>query len=214
MVENALVAKEIYPDWIIHLYHNETCLPKVIDVLKTFDNVKLILINQKNNKASNMLWRFYPAFNCEKEDIVIIRDCDSLLNLREKSAVEEFINSDKDFHIMRDNPSHKSLIMGGMWGVKNGLLLPLKEKFDEVYLQCLKNDKRNLDQKWLSEIVYPYVKNNAIIHASFNRYEEGCLRFKSNKYRFVGAIEVHAPRTRKLFNEENKKLYRRPLYSY
>ena len=50
---------------------------------------------------------------------MISRDADSRLSLREKEAVEKWINSDKDFHIMRDHPHHYYPILGGTWGFKN-----------------------------------------------------------------------------------------------
>ena len=37
---------------------------------------------------------------------------------REVAAVTKFIQSEKDFHIMRDNPQHGVPIMGGTWGIK------------------------------------------------------------------------------------------------
>ena len=62
-----------------------------------------------------MFWRFEPAGE-EDVDVMISRDTDSRLNLREKFAVEEWLESDKGFHIMRDHPHHGYPVLGGMWG--------------------------------------------------------------------------------------------------
>ena len=36
----------------------------------------------------------------------------------EQEAVEEWLNSNKKFHIMRDHPDHGTEILGGTWGCK------------------------------------------------------------------------------------------------
>ena len=50
--------------------------------------------------------------NDDTVDRYIIRDVDSRLNIRERFAVEEWINSDKQFHLMRDHPQQAAVIMG------------------------------------------------------------------------------------------------------
>ena len=88
-----------------------------------------------------MFWRFDPAFS-EKDVIMIFRDTDSRLNQREKVAVDKWLESDKDFHILRDHPYHTTQIMGGMWGSRNNILFPLKEQ----YATFVKNGNRSADQ--------------------------------------------------------------------
>jgi len=48
-----------------------------------------------------MLWRFTVVAD-PTVDRFIVRDVDSRLNYRESIAVEEWIQSNKSFHIMRD----------------------------------------------------------------------------------------------------------------
>ena len=76
-------------------------------------------MNEKGD-WTGMFWRFLAADHLS--DIVLSRDTDSRLNKREKAAVDEWLNSDKDFHIMRDHPYHATEILGGMWGCRNGIL--------------------------------------------------------------------------------------------
>ena len=53
-----------------------------------------------------------------KVDIIISRDLDSRFDDREQAAVNEWIRSEKSFHIMRDHPQHRASILGGLWGSK------------------------------------------------------------------------------------------------
>ena len=59
----------------------------------------------------------YPVLH-QDVDVLLVRDLDSHISMREVSAVKEFLNSTKDFHIMRDHPFHIQPIMGGLWGIR------------------------------------------------------------------------------------------------
>ena len=49
---------------------------------------------------------------------MISRDLDSRFSDREKFAVQEWLNSNKSHHIMRDHPHHDFEVLGGLWGSK------------------------------------------------------------------------------------------------
>ena len=51
-------------------------------------------------------------------DIILVRDLDSNITPREVSAYEDFIQSEKQIHIMRDHPDHGVQMLGGTWGAK------------------------------------------------------------------------------------------------
>ena len=51
-------------------------------------------------------------------DLYVSRDLDSRLNERELAAVQEWLDSSKEFHFMRDHPQHGTTILGGVWGCK------------------------------------------------------------------------------------------------
>lgn len=46
------------------------------------------------------------------------RDLDSRFSDREYAAVQDWLKSDKVFHVMRDHPLHDFSIFGGLWGSK------------------------------------------------------------------------------------------------
>merc|ERR1711976_480857 len=68
-------------------------------------------------KVYPLIWRFFPILD-QDVDVLLVRDLDSHISRREVSAVNEFLNSSKDFHIMRDHPFHIQPIMGGLWGIR------------------------------------------------------------------------------------------------
>ena len=65
-----------------------------------------------------MTWRFLVMGDRTIEKFAI-RDLDSSLTSRERAAVDEWENSNYPLHGMRDHPSHKLKILGGMWGGDN-----------------------------------------------------------------------------------------------
>ena len=132
---------------------------------------------------TGMFWRFYA---CEDSDIMISRDVDSRLGNREKFAVDEWLSSDKDFHIMRDHPHHNTVILVGMWGCRNSILKNIRNTIDEY----VKGNFWQVDQNFLREKIYPIVKNNLFIHDSYLNYEKEKNNFPKERIKneFVGDV--------------------------
>lgn len=97
------------------------------------------------------------------------RDLDSPLTLRERAAVNEWLSSNKSFHVMRDHPFHFQTIMGGMWGYRPLFNITLTRlflsKFRDVSL--MKRFNGSWDQDFLYKEVWPLVKNDALVHDSY-----------------------------------------------
>ena len=177
-IRNADLALEIYKDWECWFYVGQSTPQATIDELIMRDNCKVILQSEKGN-WSGMFWRFYPASDSNVE-VMISRDADSRLNMREFLAVEEWLRSDKSFHIMRDHPYHTTVILGGMWGCKFPVLKNMKSMIDEY----TKGEFWQVDQNFLREIVYPLIKNDAIVHDEF--FEKKPFPTAREPNRFVG----------------------------
>ena len=60
----------------------------------------------------------FSLMRARQVDIAMFRDLDSLLSAREKSAVEDWLQSKHILHVMRDHPGHDAPILAGMWGAK------------------------------------------------------------------------------------------------
>ena len=59
-----------------------------------------------------MNWRFFPSLD-PQVDVMVSRDLDSLISAREAAAVQEWLASDKQIHVMRDHPHHGTVMLGG-----------------------------------------------------------------------------------------------------
>lgn len=161
-VKNAIIAQDLFPDWTCRFYVADDVPEHITNKLIDLGNSEIV--NMYGTGWNGMFWRFLAA---DSDDTVIVRDTDSRLGTREKAAVEAWLASNKDFHIMRDHPYHAIEILGGMWGVKNGLLkgvlIPEMEKWDKGEY----DDQYQVDQKFLREVVYTMVRGKAMVHDEF-----------------------------------------------
>lgn len=160
-LRNAELAKEIYPDWICRFYVGKSVPYPYILQLKSFDNVQVVE-REEYGDWRGMFWRFLPASE-EGIEAMISRDTDSRLTLREKAAVDAWMASEKGFHIMRDHPWHKFPVLGGMWGVKSGVL-PDMENMIENFAQ---QDKYGTDYEFFAQEVMPIIQNDVMVHDEF-----------------------------------------------
>ena len=164
MIVNAEMAKSIYPEWTVRIYHDETVPTHVIKRLNAL-SAKTIDINGLNiAKMPGTFWRFL-ALQDNNVDVVIFRDADSLLSEREKYLVDDWLLSDKPFHVIRDWYSHTDLILAGLWGARSGLL----PNIYELILSYINNNKihpTHADQMFLAEVIWPKIYRYCKHHSS------------------------------------------------
>jgi hypothetical protein len=185
-IKNAKISQIYYPDFECWFYiHKETVPQTIIDELNILSNVKIIFKNGDLTNNKSRMWRF-EAIDDPEVEIMMSRDTDTRILLREKLAVDEWLNSNKLFHIMRDHPHHNTNILAGMFGTKKNNNITSWCKLINDYVQY---DNRDYDQTFLSNYIYPNIINDCIIHASFYKKENFCLDFPieyNEKRDFVG----------------------------
>jgi hypothetical protein len=167
--------------------HIETVPEEIIEKLREFNNTKIIIKSGDltNETCKPRMWRF-EAIDDPEVEIMMSRDTDTRFTIREKMAVDEWLSSNKVFHIMRDHPCHDYNIMAGMFGTKKIEKIPNWKRLIDNYFST------NLcfyDQLFLRDAIYPHIKDNSIIHATFHQFEPNCRRFPikyCDEYRFVG----------------------------
>jgi len=177
-IRNAELALKHYPDWICRFHIGQSTPSEIIEDLRNRTNTEIVL-KSEDGDWTGMFWRFLDASDLSA-DVMISRDTDSRLNGREAEAVSEWLQTDKNFHIMRDHPYHKTEILGGMWGVKNPFLGDMKHLISKYAM----GDFWQVDQNFLREVIYPIVKDNSLVHDEF--FEENPFPTKRKKGYFVG----------------------------
>ena len=161
-INNAIKIREIFgEDWIIRFYvKNVNSM-----ILDKLNELGCEIIDMTNSYIKNGM--FFRFLSIKKNNIVMIRDCDSYVSYREKMMITDFLNSKKKLHIIRDHPNHKEHITGGLFGFNNSDI-DIEEIIKSTELKDI--DRYNVDQFFLSKFIYPKYKNNMLIHDSFNHY--------------------------------------------
>jgi hypothetical protein len=181
-IENAKLVNEIYQGWIGRFYCGKSVPENIINILKNIPNTEVIIMDEDGD-WTGMFWRFLA---CKDSDVMLSRDTDSRLSLREKLAVDEWLESDKDFHIMRDHPYHTTEILGGMWGCRNGIL----NNIESDIINYNKGNFWQVDQNFLREKIYPEVLKISFVHDSFFNIEKNRKPFPQERINkeFVGDV--------------------------
>jgi len=168
-IKNAEIKKEVFIGWEMWVYHNDTVPQDILDKLIELD-VKLINTNE-NNGFFGSLWRFNPITEPNIE-YFISRDCDSRISLRDETAVNEWIESGKSFHIIRDHPiGHGWPMNAGMWGSKGNSITDFKNMMSDYLIINNRTDDKSIDQCFLRDIIHPIVSTDLFLHDEYYNYE-------------------------------------------
>ena len=179
-IKNANLSKEFYPDWISRFYVHKDVDISIINEIKSAQNTEISIVNETPDWKS-MFWRFFPVFDNDTE-CFICRDCDSRLSDREVAAVNEWSNSDKLVHIMRDHPWHRFVMLGGMIGFKKeafGILINSLSNFNPT-------NEYGTDYVFFNNVLYPQVKGLSLVHDEF--FEKKPFPTKRKNFEFVGEV--------------------------
>lgn len=156
---NAKIAKELFPDWQYRVYIGSSVPEQYFKALEDMKNVDLYRVDESIS-GYGMFWRFNAIFESD-DNIMICRDSDTRLIEREKKCIDEWLDSDKQFLIIRDHPRHFDFpILGGMWGVKGKINSNLKDTMKGYQ----NNFQYGSDQYWLAHHIWPIAKENCMIH--------------------------------------------------
>ena len=159
-IDNLLSASTIYPGWILRFYLDDTVPMQIHNTLLTL-GAEVNVEPPGQNNLERLAWRFKVA-NDLSVSRFLVRDVDSVINLREKLAVDEWISSNLYFHVMRDWWTHTDLILAGMWGGVSGVLPPLEQMLRRYKSSAM--DTPNIDQWFLRDKVWAYIRGSCFVH--------------------------------------------------
>ena len=136
---------KIYDDWVLRVYYDlepdHHLMKDMCEMACSNPNIDLCYVKELPglgdiSKVFAMNWRFMPMLDPQVSHMVS-RDLDSLITQREKDAVEEWLDSDKAFHFMRDHPAHSIEVLGSGWGIR---MSPLERTFiDSAFMRAVKD---------------------------------------------------------------------------
>jgi hypothetical protein len=180
-LRNAEIAKEIYPDWKCRYYVSDTVPDEIISKLEKKENTEIIHKRGYEDSWENAFWRNETCWD-DNVHISVFRDADSRLSYREKYAVDEWLESDKTFHIMRDHPHHGFEILAGMWGYRRN---------DQYYMKDLFSSFKPQNSYWdeyefFRKVLFPKIGQDKMTHDEF--FDKKPFPTKRKDKEFVGDV--------------------------
>lgn len=164
LLENIIIIKNKLPNFYVFIYVGNGVPENYINLYSSYDKVKLIYTNRIGH--DNMINRFF-AIDEDNVELMIVRDADSRIHNRDLWCIHHFISSHFAAHTIRDHPDHQAKIMGGLWGLKKGLL---NDKIKNIY--SFYNNKSSVinqmqhDQYFLRNAIYNLIKKYLIIYTN------------------------------------------------
>ena len=123
-----------------------------------------------------MNWRFFPTLD-PQVDIYLCRDLDSRVNEREVAAVEEWLESGRAVHSMRDHPGHVIPMLGAGWGARLDTETgteSVRTRWRQSWVSILQDQltyaergSKGPDQTILTRHVWPWARSEAMQHDSY-----------------------------------------------
>lgn len=172
-IRNMEMAEEVYPGWETRFFVHQNVPKNIVDKLMSKTTLNsVILMPPEPANSDCMFWRLSPLTDPLVE-VFISRDCDSRLNDKEHQAVLEWLNSDKQFHCMRDHAYHGfPPVLGGMCGFKTRG--PVDPHWIFHHVSRFKQGKYGNDQNGLLDLYNG-------LHGLFMEHDDS-LRFKGMRF--------------------------------
>lgn len=176
-LRNLLLAPDLFPDWELWFYVDNSVSPGFLDIIKQLGG-QVLLQPDNQTQREKLCWRFNVA-NDENVGYFLVRDADSVFSLREANAVEEWIQSEKWFHIIRDWWTHTDLILAGLWGGVAGVLPNIQDTLSQYSPNSVTTP--NIDQWFLRDCLWRHIKTSCLTH-------DRCFNFDGNAKPVPGKI--------------------------
>lgn len=165
------------PGWKIRLYLGDTPANDLefLAQLAEYADLDIHWCEGEAEDWKSTFWRF-RALKDPSYDFYLFRDVDSRPILRERLAVEAWLKSDRNYHIMRDHPRHGAPLLAGMWGVK----APEANKLSRLFPDSLSGEKSYymVEQDFLRHTVWPRARMSVLQHVDCE------WTFKTQSYPF------------------------------
>ena len=159
-LRNALLIPDLYPGWQAR-FHLDTTVPLEFKELLQSLGAEVRLMHAGQTMRQKLCWRFQVA-NDPAVGRFLVRDCDSVVNQREVAAVQQWLASERWFHVMRDWWSHTDPILAGLWGGVAGVLPDLTALLS-TYRPPAK-ETANVDQWFLRDLLWGSIRPLALVH--------------------------------------------------
>ncbi len=206
LLENIGLIGLHFPSWKVYVYYAPDVDDAMIRQLQACTSV--VLRPTGVTGPQNMIHRFF-AIDEEDVELMMVRDADSRVHWRDRWTIREFLRQPQFIaHTIRDHIEHTASMMGGLWGLRKSSGICVRDEYN-AYNPTRLDHRWGHDQNFLSDVLYPKVVNQLLVHYSNKRVklEENAVEipfeWSNDLYcgqccdvQFVDKWESDAPRLR------------------
>ncbi|MBS0205274.1 MAG: class I SAM-dependent methyltransferase [Planctomycetes bacterium] len=163
-IENAKLAKWIYPDWTVRVYVDDSTPAATIDALQ-LAAAEVVPAPGWPNWRGGLFWRLQaiddPGFVRWG-----IRDTDSRATYRERQAIESWLDSGLSLHTVRDHPDHRRPVMLCGFDGRRAAIHDMAGHI-AAWRQSGHGDQYGSDEEMIQERLWPEVRSETLVHSDF-----------------------------------------------
>jgi GR25 family glycosyltransferase involved in LPS biosynthesis len=165
LLENLRIIEREFPDYDTWIYAGIDVPDSYIEAYKRYRTKIIFSTRTLRSDVELMTHRFFPLDDITVE-VMFVRDADSRINGRDLWCIRQFLQSNKMFHIIRDNYWHKGKrIPGGLWGARCPRLRSLLKRSIEDTYNAYSNGFQYGTDELILEPLYNVIKDDVLIHS-------------------------------------------------
>lgn len=164
-IQNASDYYYLRPEWETRFYYGSSIPIETLMQLTFFPSTSLIRVDGPENQTSTA-WRYRVLRESSDYDFFLFRDVDSRFIPREAAAVQEWMLSGQDFHVMRDHPYHSVPMLAGLWGCTSAGA----QKISGLVPDSFDRDLYQVDQIFLRQSIWPTARRRVLAHNFTTRW--------------------------------------------
>ena len=160
-LQNVLVARDLYPGWTCRFTVDDSVDPAFLAVMAE-EGAEIVRDESGDDDVRHRLCRRFLVADDPEVGYYMVRDCDSVVSMREAAAVAEWLASGLPFHAMRDWYTHTDPMLAGLWGGIAGVFPDMAGAIAGFRKATPLNT--NWDQFFLRDQVWPAIRDDVMVH--------------------------------------------------
>lgn len=160
---NLVLSRTIYPGWTCRFYVAEDVPRQCISYLR--DNGADVRNIDDEYPGVGSVQRFL-VMNDRKVGRFLVRDCDARVSPEEARHVQDWIDSKRPFHVIRDHVLHNDLMLGGLWAGRTDCSIDIVDLMRRYFVTGT-NAKYGEDQRMLGRMLWPLIRDHCMVHDKY-----------------------------------------------
>jgi hypothetical protein len=164
---NLVLSRTVYPGWRCRFYIDSAVPPACVAFLR---HNGADLRNIEDEYPGVGLFQRFLVMNDETVGRFLVRDCDARLSVAEADLVQQWIDSDQPFHVVRDHVLHNELMIGCLWAGRTDCGIDIVALMRR-YFTYGPNAKYGHDQRMLGLMLWPLIRSHCLVHDKYYRLD-------------------------------------------